>query len=110
MGRLSHFFVGQLYDRALRLRDEKEIVDSVIVVAREAAKRIVDWDRATFIANKSIRLAHAAENGLSPKSSGILVKDISGVQTGNKQEQAQAFKVYLAKRSHGRLSRFSSMW
>ena len=73
-----------------------------------------------YVVNTSASLDHAAEKGLSPafdrwlrplktkkKELRVLAKDVNGKQTGNREEQGMAFKVFLARRAKGTLKSFA---
>ena len=109
--------MGQLYDRALSIRNEKLFVESVLEGSRHLVKSLVERDRVAYAVTTSLRVSSTAIDGMctelhraikplkaNRKTGQILVKDVRGEQTGCRAEQAHAYLEYLGIRCRGHMT------
>ena len=111
--------MSDLYDRALGYRDEKAEVDAELDEHRVVVKKAVAGDSAQYVIDISQKMVAASKGGLCPtlhhamrplkqpkRTQNTLVRDLTGRQTANKEEQARAYKQFLAVRGRGELCTF----
>ena len=112
---LANMSVGEIYDKALRHRDEKAAVDQLLAVKASIAQ-----DRVANTIAWSSWLAARAENGLDASlhtairpfkgkksSTQLLLCDQDGRRIGSRDEQALAIKEFLSVRAKGHITTFA---
>ena len=109
--------INALYQRAIRLRDERDALSLQLDWYGTVIKACVRSDKADRITSTSKRMAHQAEFGIctgfhraikplkrKATAARLLLKDSDGNLCANKCEQGLAVKSYLAIKGRGTLT------